>query len=269
MSTTFQTPTFADLLATVATEPGRLEQAFTRFHHYSLGNQLIALGQCWVRGIELGPIATYKTWQDLGRQVRKGEKAISLLMPVTCKRTETDKATGDQTTVTFTRFVTRARWFVLSQTDGPAYEAPATPTWESTRALAALDIQQVPFDLVDGNVQGFALRRTVAISPVAARPLATLLHELAHVVLGHTSTDARREDGETIGRAAEEVEAESVAFLVLGALGADGLDYCRGYVQHYLRGNTIDERMAQRIFKAADAILRAGRPDASSAAVAA
>jgi hypothetical protein len=56
-----------------------------------------------------------------------------------------------------------------------------------------------------------------------------------------------------------EVEAESVALLVLGALNQSGLEYCRGYIQHWLRGEEITERSAQRIFKAADAILRAGR----------
>ena len=264
MSTTFQTPTFADLLATVATEPGALEQAFSRFHNYSIGNQLLAWAQCMQRGIELGPIATYKAWQDLGRQVRKGSKAISLLMPVPCARTEKDDATGAETTVTFTRFVTRARWFVLSQTDGEAYEAPAAPTWDGARALAALDVEQVPFDMLNGNVQGYAIARKVAVSPVAERPLATLLHELAHVVLGHTSQDGTRlEDGAVIDRAEREVEAESVAFLVLASLGESGLEYCRGYVQHYLRGNTIEERTAQRIFKAADTILRAGRVEAA------
>ena len=38
-----------------------------------------------------------------------------------------------------------------------------------------------------------------------------------------------------------------------------GLEACRGYIQHWLDGREIPERNAQRIFKAADAILRAGR----------
>lgn len=254
-----QIPTFADMLATVATEPGILEQAFTRFHNYSIGNQLLAWIQCKEREITPGPIATYRTWQELGRQVRKGEKAISLLMPITCARKQTDETTGEESQATFTRFVTKARWFVLSQTDGRDYEAPAAPEWNGARALQALDVESVTFDLLNGNVQGYAVGRRVSVSPVAERPLATLLHELAHVVLGHTSKDERMEDGAAIGYAQREVEAESVAFLVLASLGEDGLEYCRGYVQHYLRGNTIDERTAQRIFKAADTILRAGR----------
>lgn len=65
----------------------------------------------------------------------------------------------------------------------------------------------------------------------------------------------------TVARNVREVEAESVTLLVLGTMGESGLEYCRGYVQHWLRGQSIDERTAQRIFKAADTILRAGRID--------
>jgi antirestriction protein ArdC len=254
-------PSFSELLATVVTEPGKLEQAFSRFHNYSIGNQLLALIECFRRGIAPGPIATYAGWQALGRQVRKGEKAIELCMPITCKRTVKDETTGDESPATFTRFAFKPRWFVLSQTDGVDYVAPAPPTWDKARALAALDITEEAFVSMNGNSQGYAVGRRVAISPVAERPFPTLVHELAHVILGHTTNGARLEDGAVISYAAAEVEAECVALLVAGSLGQDGLEYCRGYVQHYLRGAAIDERTAQRIFKAADTILRAGRVD--------
>lgn len=260
-TTTLNVPSFAELLASVATEPGQLEQAFSRFHGFSLGNQLLALLQCHQRGLELGPIATYRGWQTLGRQVRKGEKALALTMPITVRRETEDAQTGTVDVATFTRFMVKARWFVLAQTDGVAFVPPAPPTWNKAQALAALDIAEVPFQHVNGNVQGYALRgrRAVAVSPVAERPFPTLVHELAHVVLGHTSTDTC-EDGVAIGHDLREVEAESVALLVLGSLGEPGLEYCRGYVQSYLCGAAIDERTAQRVFKAADTILRAGRP---------
>jgi len=52
------------------------------------------------------------------------------------------------------------------------------------------------------------------------------------------------------------------SLLCAAALGVDGAEYSRGYLQHWLRGGEIPERSAQRIFKSADAILRAGRPKA-------
>ena len=43
--------------------------------------------------------------------------------------------------------------------------------------------------------------------------------------------------------------AEAVALLCVESLGLDGAEYCRGYLQHWLRGQTIPETSAQRVFK--------------------
>jgi hypothetical protein len=53
--------------------------------------------------------------------------------------------------------------------------------WQSERALAALDIQEIPFTHTDGNCQGYAKRRQIAINPVAQLPHKTRFHELAHL----------------------------------------------------------------------------------------
>ena len=82
---TLNTPQFAELLASAVTEPGRISAAFTAFHGYSLGNQLLAMWQCAQRGLPLGPIASFNGWKDKGRHVIKGQKALALCMPVTCK----------------------------------------------------------------------------------------------------------------------------------------------------------------------------------------
>jgi len=54
-------------------------KAYSAFHGFSLGNQLAALLQCQLFGIEPGPIDTYNGWCPQNRQVRKGEKALWLL----------------------------------------------------------------------------------------------------------------------------------------------------------------------------------------------
>ena len=46
--------------------------------------------------------------------------------------------------------------------------------------------------------------------------------------------------------------------LCLESLGLDGAEYCRGYIQSWLAGAEIPERSAQKIFHAADQILKAG-----------
>jgi len=44
--------------------------------------------------------------------------------------------------------------FVLAQTEGREYQPPAIPEWNEERALAALNIQRVRFEDLDGNTQG-------------------------------------------------------------------------------------------------------------------
>jgi hypothetical protein len=63
-----------------------------------------------------------------------------------------------------------------------------------------------------------------------------------------------------------EVEAEAVALLCCEALTLEGTEYCRGYIQNWLcpsigyNRDAIPETSAQKIFHAADQILKAGRP---------
>ena len=40
---------------------------------------------------------------------------------------------------------------------------------------------QTPFDELNGNIQGFASGREIAVNPVAGLPHKTTLHELAHL----------------------------------------------------------------------------------------
>jgi antirestriction protein ArdC len=256
MMTTNQT-SFAELLQSAVNDPGVVSAAYRQFHNYSLGNQMLAWSQCLQRGMQPGPLATFPKWKELGRHVRRGEKALTLCMPVTVKRA-IEQQDGTEDEATFTRFAYRPHWFVLAQTDG-ADVAPATlPTWDLSRALAALNITEIPFDVLDGNVQGYARQRSIAVSPVAGNAFRTTVHELAHVVLGHT-VEADQTDSEITPRNLRECEAEAVAMLVCAALDQPGVEQCRGYIQSWWgAGNPIPERSAQRILKAADQILRSG-----------
>jgi antirestriction protein ArdC len=245
---------WTELLEMTVKQPGVLMKAYSAFHGYSLGNQILALLQCQLRGIEPGPINTYPGWQQLGRQVKKGEKALTLCMPLVAKK----KDDSGEKQAFITAFVYKPRWFVVSQTDGEPVEMPAIPAWSKAQALAALNITEATFTDTNGNVQGYARKREVAISPVAAMPHKTLLHEIAHIELGHTA-ELEFNDSEQTPRNLREVEAEAVALLCLDALNLDGAEYCRGYVQHWLTGDMIPEASAQKIFGAADRILKAGR----------
>jgi hypothetical protein len=94
-------------------------------------------------------MATFPRWKELGRYVRKGERAIALCQPVTSKR-KVEREDDTEAQSVFTRFVYRNSWFVLSQTEGQEIAKTDVPTWDKSRALAALDIEEMPFDCIDG-----------------------------------------------------------------------------------------------------------------------
>ena len=60
----------------------------------------------------------------------------------------------------------------------------------------------------------------------------------------------------------KEFEAESVAYIIMGQLGLDGLEYSRGYIKAWIGndGNKADltEKNFTRILGACDKILKAG-----------
>jgi antirestriction protein ArdC len=244
---------WSQLLTEAVSQPGLLLAAYSAFHNYSIGNQLLALVQCKRRDIQPGALATFQSWKEKGRHVRKGERALTLCMPVTVKgKDESGEAE------TFTRFIYRPRWFVLSQTEGQDVEPTLPPTWEKSKALAALNITEAPFELLDGNTQGYAKGRSISVSPIAALPHKTLFHELAHVTLGHTA-EGQTHDGAHTPRSLREAEAEAVALILCETLQLSGASACRAYIQSWLAGAAIPERSAQKIFHVANVILRAGQ----------
>jgi antirestriction protein ArdC len=269
MTTRIEAPAgWPALLAEAVSRPGLISEAYSRFWNYSAGNQLLALWQCMLRKIDPGPINTFLHWQELGRTVKKGEKAITLCMPVTIKD-RSQHAPGeeepDPTPATRKVFIYKTRWFVLSQTEGEEYQPQILPTWTEARALESLKILRVSFSHLNGNVQGFATGRSISVSPIAFAPHRTLFHELAHVVLGHT-VEADMTDDEQTPRSLQEVEAESVAMICCESLGLGSAEYSRGYIQQWMQSDSIPDKSAQRIFRAADMILRAGRPEKKEAA---
>src|SRR5260370_1323014 len=227
-------PKWSALLVEAVNKPGLIMEAYSAFHNYSIGNQILALVQCQLRGLEPGPINTFPGWQALGRTVKRGERALILCMPITRKvrDEETQQSEGENGERRFTSFMHKARWFAISQTVGDEFTPPRLPEWEAERALAALDIEQIPFTDTDGNCQGIRAEAADRDQSRGPTPDKTLFHETAHVILGHTS-EADFTDTERTPKNLREVEAEAVALLCCEALNLEGADYCRGYIQNW------------------------------------
>lgn len=226
-----------------------------RFHRYSANNIMLILAQ----RPQASRVAGYRTWQSLGRQVRKGEKGLAILAPVVLRRPREYPEEENRRVLAGFRL---AHVFDYSQTDGEplpdaspvllAGEAPGT-LW----AALAAQVAGAGFSLALGDT-GAAngctdyLARSVTVSGALepAQAAKTLAHELAHVRL-HDGTEYA-----TGCRGVAEVEAESVAFLICRAAGLDSAAYTFPYVAHWAGGDSrAVTATAERVISAARRIL--------------
>jgi hypothetical protein len=112
-------------------------------------------------------------------------------MPMPFKRTAQTDGVQEETAEPQTcyAFRLRAYWFVLAQTEGEDASIPPIPNFDIDTKLCALNITRTPFDELNGNIQGLARSREIAVNPVAGLPHKTTFHEIAHIVLGHTTSE--------------------------------------------------------------------------------
>ena len=249
MTTQTQTNTMQELFNEALTRPGIISDAYSRFYEFSIGNSILAYLQAGNQ-----PIATYKKWQALGRQVKRGAKALELIMPITFK---SDKDNKDSDTITLFKPV--KRWFAYADTEGAELvHELKTPDFNLEQALSNLSIEQEKFTESNYNVQGYAYKRVIAVNPAAKYPLKTSIHEMAHILLGHT-TDSVITDTDTLTRDAKEVEAEGATYLVMAILGHNQvLEESRGYIQYNLNAKSKEKIRINKIFSVADQIIKAG-----------
>lgn len=197
-------------------------------------------------------VAGYKAWQSLGRQVRKGETGIWILAPVTRRRDKEGEAApaSDAAVSTEARKepargeivgVRGAAVFDVSQTEGDPLPVPPMPEllrgqapvglWSSLVTMVEAQGFSVDREELPGGVNGVTWigKQRVSVRPDIddAQAVKTLAHELGHVLL-HTG-DAR--DQAVIEcRGGREVEAESIAHIVMTAHGVSADSYSFPYV---------------------------------------
>lgn len=212
------------------------------FHNYSANNVMLI----HMQNPEATMVAGFHDWKKKGRFVRKGEKGIAIMAPVTVKIE--DESTGEKRYEMRGCRITHV-WDV-SQTDGeplPDTVHPEELNGESNgsselyeRLLAVTDklgarvFDQVwaPFDGRDG-MKGVYDRtnRQIHLRPGLApdQKTKTLCHELVHHILHH-------KDKQFLSRVTAEVEAEGTAYAVLSHFGIDVGDYSFAYVANWAQG---------------------------------
>ena len=258
---------FKEYLSEIYDKPSKLHEAYRLFRNYSPRNRILAESQL----LFLEPINTYKGWQDLGRQVKKGSRGISLFLPVVSKKKkDNEEGEGEDSrnpTIKLScsaQFVMKRHWFTLSQTEGEEFKLEELPNFDVKKALEAFGITQEKFHSINGNCQGYAIpsKNIIAINHLAFAPYKTTIHEIAHCLLHKESAEII--DGEELESSIKEFEAETVAYLVCCSLGKfDHLEYSRGYISNWIKRNYIEEENFKRAFNAANKILKAGFSEGS------
>lgn len=238
------------LLDEALATPGSIQGVYDRFYPYSYVNCLLLRMQ----GVH-EPIATYKRWQALGRQVLQGSKAREIIKPLLVS-IENEQGEKEERLVGFKPI--RAV-FPLSETTGDDLPPAEIPRWDLAQALGKLGVREVVFDSMDGNTQGYSEGLQYAINPVAVNPNKTRFHELGHIILGHTLPG--HHDEYLTHRGVMEFEAEATAYLTMNELelmDEETASHSRGYIQHWLQDEQPPDESIRRVFRATEAILRAG-----------
>jgi hypothetical protein len=232
-------------------------QTMARLPHYSFGNLLLIQAQHPAPTM----VAGYRRWQELGRQVKKREHGIKILVPYKQKITpdeEGDDDAGDRVVV---RRFGVGRVFDVSQTEGDPLPEPPRPEVIDGASDLGMRLFVDLWDFLESNGVSVTREHTepangyfqpatnhvgIGYHIDGDQATKTLTHETAHVVAGHT-LGMKHRDVETV--------AESAAYVVLARYGLDSAGYSFPYIAHWAQDRTILKRNLDTVQRVSSAII--------------
>ncbi len=220
----------------------RYLKVMSKFHDYSVCNSLLIYAQC----PHASYIAGYRAWQNLfKRYVIRGSKAIKIIAPFEIKRKkdeDTDKTDVEDDYIIKYRAV---NVFDISQTIGEPLPELVTELKGDDKSASILlksfkelanDVDILFKDpradqLLQSGAKGYydiknkqiIINKNLSIN----HQLKTMIHEYAHSIL-HTENNGTKKQ--------QEIEAESIAFVVCHAFGFDSSEYSFGYITSWSEG---------------------------------
>jgi hypothetical protein len=267
-----------------------LETVATFGSQYSWGNQLLIADQCAARGFAPTMTRAFGFWKQHGRMVTKGQKGLKIWAPCRHRPTEGEivklseagkkvsyDADGRPSAVLHGWKVEHT--FDVSQTEGDPIDVPEPKVREvrgrytgplpevldgedPTGALGDVVrlIEAEGYRYCRGQILSGAQGETIpSVKSVAvashlsdAQVVATSVHELAHIRCEHVTGGYDYISHQ--GRA--ETEAESVAYIVCGALGLDTGAYSAPYINGWAEGDKkVITETTRRVVAVAQGIL--------------
>lgn len=246
----------------------------SRLHRYSFNNILLIHTQ----RPDATAVAGYRAWQDLGRQVDKGERGIQILAPVVRRQPTQETPDTDDPDAAVSKVVgfrVTHTWDVSQTSGDPLPERPTAHLlqgrapeglWDSLAdQVRALGFELSRDNCGDANGLTNFLDHTVRVRPDLddAHAAKSLTHELGHVLLHQP------EGGAPVlaCRGTIEVEAESLAYLVTASHGMPSDGYTFPYVLGWAstvpgrRPEDVVADVGGRVVRAASRVLDHGMPD--------
>jgi hypothetical protein len=206
--------------------------AMARFHNYSFGNVMLIARQ----KPDATNVAGLRTWNSLGRFVKRGEKGILILAPMIGRKKADSaaEATDDAKQSQAQLYGFRAVYvFDISQTEGKDLPTLTAVLGDVSgyreRLVKFVESQGITLNYSDkiapakGLSHGGKITLLSGMQPT--EEFSTLAHEIAHEML-------HRGDRRTLTtKPVRETEAEAVAFVVCQSIGLDTGSSSADYIQ--------------------------------------
>lgn len=236
-------------------------KVMTKFHNYSVNNTLLIAMQ--------RPDATlcnsYKRWQSLGRQVKRGEKGITIIAPAPVKTNQTRERKDqyqqpvigedghpepEEVEVVIPRF-RPTTVFAYEQTEGeplpflvPEELTASVENYEIfMEAITRVSTVPIRFDEITNGAKGYYSNATKEIvinkGMSESQTMKTAIHECAHSLLH--DKDIMMSNHVEKDRMTKEIEAESCAFCVCAAFNLDTGDYSFPYISGWSKEHDMKE----------------------------
>lgn len=225
-------------------------RTMAKFHNYSFNNTLLIA----LQRPDATMVTGYRNWQSMGRQVKKGEKGITIIAPTPIKKKQMREVLDEnrrpvldekgepvfkEVEVKLPRFKA-ITVFDIAQTVGEPIELLEPEELKEAvkdynlfmKAITEISPVPIRFDEISGNAKGYyhTEKKEIVLQKgmSESQTIKTAIHESAHARLH--DKDLTGQSGVKKDRLTKEVEAESVAYCVCSSLGLDTSDYSFPYI---------------------------------------